>query len=415
MSKQKGWRNLESGQALMEYWPTLPAAIMIIISAGLITNFLRGAFSQTADVLERSSAGIQLEVCNTTEDQIGTDSTVVDNHLIELISTNFDGENTTVVYRVTSAEDADCVEKGNNGVGNGEDPPPPGNNGFNDVEGTSPGNPGAKGGGVDPQADLDTPEATEAIDSWVLGLPQEVADNIISTSETSEWVKNDSETKATGVKFGTTYGNTCETDKQKGNNGVGNGEDGQPPGNPPVNDGEGTSPGNPGNKGGANNDDSGETADESPKGNNGVGNGEDGQPPGEPPVNDGAGTSPGNPGNQGGANVDDSSDTESDSNGNGNGNGNGNDKDNNGQNKKNKTLGRHLVNFYLLQESGSSEINIANGEERTIYMLLSGNYEYAPVTVTTYSNGNTATGEILAPVQVIDLGHTETIISQGCD
>lgn len=35
--------------------------------------------------------------------------------------------------------------------------------------------------------------------------------------------------------------------------------------------------------------------------NNGVGNGEDAQPPGDPPINDGAGTSPGDPGNQGGA------------------------------------------------------------------------------------------------------------------
>ena len=39
---------------------------------------------------------------------------------------------------------------------------------------------------------------------------------------------------------------------EKGNNGVGNGEDPQPPGNPPINDGPGTSPGNPGNRGGAN-------------------------------------------------------------------------------------------------------------------------------------------------------------------
>lgn len=31
----------------------------------------------------------------------------------------------------------------------------------------------------------------------------------------------------------------------KGNNGLGNGIDPQPPGNPPVNDGPGTSPGNP--------------------------------------------------------------------------------------------------------------------------------------------------------------------------
>jgi len=36
-----------------------------------------------------------------------------------------------------------------------------------------------------------------------------------------------------------------------GNNGVGNGVDPQPPGNPPINDGPGTSPGNPGNRGGA--------------------------------------------------------------------------------------------------------------------------------------------------------------------
>ena len=33
----------------------------------------------------------------------------------------------------------------------------------------------------------------------------------------------------------------------KGNNGVGNGLDPQPPGNPPINDGPGTGPGNPGN------------------------------------------------------------------------------------------------------------------------------------------------------------------------
>ncbi len=34
----------------------------------------------------------------------------------------------------------------------------------------------------------------------------------------------------------------------KGNNGLGNGIDGAPPGAPKENDGEGTSPGNPGNK-----------------------------------------------------------------------------------------------------------------------------------------------------------------------
>jgi hypothetical protein len=33
-----------------------------------------------------------------------------------------------------------------------------------------------------------------------------------------------------------------------GNNGVGNGVDPQPPGNPPINDGPGTGPGNPGRR-----------------------------------------------------------------------------------------------------------------------------------------------------------------------
>ena len=42
-----------------------------------------------------------------------------------------------------------------------------------------------------------------------------------------------------------TAGSYSGEDK-KGNNGVGNGEDPQPPGNPPVNDGPGTGPGNPG-------------------------------------------------------------------------------------------------------------------------------------------------------------------------
>ena len=46
-------------------------------------------------------------------------------------------------------------------------------------------------------------------------------------------------------------GGDISPSRPKGNNGVGNGLDPQPPGNPPINDGPGTGPGNPGNKGGA--------------------------------------------------------------------------------------------------------------------------------------------------------------------
>jgi hypothetical protein len=47
-------------------------------------------------------------------------------------------------------------------------------------------------------------------------------------------------------------GNNNNNKGPKGNNGVGNGIDPQPRGNPPINDGPGTGPGNPGNRGGAN-------------------------------------------------------------------------------------------------------------------------------------------------------------------
>ncbi|MEO7299863.1 MAG: hypothetical protein ABI042_14950 [Verrucomicrobiota bacterium] len=93
-----------------------------------------------------------------------------------------------------------------------------------------------------------------------------------------------------------------------GNNGVGNGEDPQPPGNPPINDGPGTGPGNPGNNphhisttGPGTGPGSPGTQPHCPNpihGNNGVGNGIDPQPPGNPPINDGPGTGPGNPGNR---------------------------------------------------------------------------------------------------------------------
>ena len=48
---------------------------------------------------------------------------------------------------VVSAESSVSPVKGNNGVGNGVDPQPPGNPPPNDGPGTSPGNPGNKGGG----------------------------------------------------------------------------------------------------------------------------------------------------------------------------------------------------------------------------------------------------------------------------
>ncbi|MBI2898619.1 MAG: hypothetical protein HYY17_00370 [Planctomycetes bacterium] len=51
-----------------------------------------------------------------------------------------------------------------------------------------------------------------------------------------------------GGQDSTTGGGRTQPPRGKGNNGVGNGEDPQPPGDPPENDGEGTGPGDPGNR-----------------------------------------------------------------------------------------------------------------------------------------------------------------------
>jgi len=80
----------------------------------------------------------------------------------------------------------------------------------------------------------------------VISTTPDYLDNLIAEVDT---VKNNAEVYKAG---GATV--VVNPDKfispTKGNNGVGNGVDPQPPGNPPINDGPGTSPGNPGNKGG---------------------------------------------------------------------------------------------------------------------------------------------------------------------
>lgn len=56
--------------------------------------------------------------------------------------------------------------------------------------------------------------------------------------------------KHPGGPDGEALGDGADHDGEHGNNGIGNGEDPQPPGEPPVNDGSGTRPGTPGNRGG---------------------------------------------------------------------------------------------------------------------------------------------------------------------
>ena len=54
---KKWWHRLESGQAMVEYWPTLPAAIMVMIVAGALVGPMGRIFRQTADALNLETCG----------------------------------------------------------------------------------------------------------------------------------------------------------------------------------------------------------------------------------------------------------------------------------------------------------------------------------------------------------------------
>jgi len=46
-----GWRKLERGQALAEYWPTIPASILVMVLAGVMTTWMNGAYQKTLNGL----------------------------------------------------------------------------------------------------------------------------------------------------------------------------------------------------------------------------------------------------------------------------------------------------------------------------------------------------------------------------
>jgi hypothetical protein len=126
---------------LIEYWPTIPAAVAIIFSAGLLVNFLNSAFLKAANGLDR--------YCTTQFADIKAD---IFQHSIESSAYAYDPvtNRTTVTYTVTS--------------------------------GTQP-----------------------AISHWILGVPKAVADRVLATSESWVWSNPDPTTGAVGMKFDTGY------------------------------------------------------------------------------------------------------------------------------------------------------------------------------------------------------------------
>jgi hypothetical protein len=172
MDKQRKpwWQQLEKGQALVEYWPAIPAAILVMIVAGGVVGFLHNSFSRTNEALGR--AGLDAQVCSAPSVDEGPSVASVSNHQVQATSAVYDGEYTTVTFTVSS--------------------------------GNSP-----------------------SISHWVIGLSREVADNIVDANEQWGWVNNDPSAPSgnglTGIKFDTGYEGTGGGGGGNGGGGGGNG------------------------------------------------------------------------------------------------------------------------------------------------------------------------------------------------
>ena len=96
-----------------------------------------------------------------------------------------------------------------------------------------------------PDDDVDTAANASVSASAVDGQSTAMTSEDLAIEDLSDWSYTKQDDKPKEPK-------KPKKSPKSANNGVGNGIDPQPPGNPPINDGPGTSPGNPGNKGGAN-------------------------------------------------------------------------------------------------------------------------------------------------------------------
>jgi hypothetical protein len=163
------WMRLQRGQALSEYIPTFPAAIMIMIGASLITGILIDSFQRTVDILT-PGYGLPCEAEDTSHDE-GPLVAHLGPHKIELTARVYDpvSNTTSVTYKVSSADQP-------------------------------------------------------SISHWTLAIPRSIFDNIIEVSENNwSWTDADPWTGTAGIKFDDGYEHT-------GGGGPGGPPGGRPPG-----------------------------------------------------------------------------------------------------------------------------------------------------------------------------------------
>ena len=225
--KKRWWQRLERGQAFVEYWPTLPAAVMIMISAGAITGPIGHIFQRTADALN-------LETCGTAPPAYFT---LPVGEYVEILGTDYDSKHDRSTFTVRVPGDTDVIF------------------GFDQEtidrisqSSTSYEDPGTGESGIAFTGD-DKGITTDDGREITLTLTGQV--DFVNNLEVTVI---DEGTVSSGFIYTTiTYtGEDCANQSSKtwGNNGVGNGFDDQPPGQPPENDTcADAAPGSPCNKG----------------------------------------------------------------------------------------------------------------------------------------------------------------------
>lgn len=164
--RQSRWIKWQRGQALMEYWPTIPASIIIMLMASGIATWFNKSILRTVDYLNPTDLRCEEPV----DEEEGPDTAYLDCHTIELVTNTYDEVNdqTTVGYKVTN--------------------------------------------GCDPD-----------ISHWVLGIPKGIADKIVAYNEAPEKWGLDPTTGLTGLKFDREYGGGGGGDDDDGE-----GDDGKP-------------------------------------------------------------------------------------------------------------------------------------------------------------------------------------------
>ncbi len=89
------WKQLQRGQALVEYWPTIPAAVAVMIGAAILVDFVNTSFLKTANGLDG--------YCKPAE-VIETEANIF-NHHIESSGSSYDPktDRTTIAFRTFTA------------------------------------------------------------------------------------------------------------------------------------------------------------------------------------------------------------------------------------------------------------------------------------------------------------------------